>query len=130
MSFLHQEHDFTVDASSELNYNCISPLRALVLRDSDPDRFNLIWGLMSHNEARRKEQYWVSRHEAIINYIREVIGATEYSEEDIDTVLGIFLVNDFEINAKIDEEEWSSGESTLHICHHVNNSLTTHSWKQ
>ena len=43
------------------------------------------------------------------------MGATQFTEEDIDTVLGIFLVNDFEINAKIDEEEWSSGEILI-IC--------------
>lgn len=61
-------------------------------------------------QARRKEQYWVSRHDSIIEYIRKVIGATEYSEEDIDTILGIFLVNDFEINAEIGEEEFSCGE--------------------
>ena len=67
-------------------------------------------------KARRKEQYWVSRHDSIIKYIRQVIGATEYSEEDIDTILGIFLVNDFEINAKIDGEEFSCGESLEFIC--------------
>ena len=47
-----QDNQFKVDASSPLNYNCISPLRALRLRDTDPERFNLIWGLMSHNEVK------------------------------------------------------------------------------
>ena len=118
---LFREKQFRLDSHSldysgtEAAYNSISPLRALILRDRDPDRFSLIWGLMSHNEARRKEEYWVSKHDAIIKYIREVVGATEFTEEDIDTILGIFLVNDFEINAKIDEEEWSSGESLI-IC--------------
>ena len=118
---LFQEKQFRLDttnwdySATEAAYNVISPLRALILRDRDPERFSLIWGLMSHNEARRKEEYWVSKHAAIIKYIREVVGATEFTEEDIDTILGIFLVNDFEINAKIDEEEWSSGE-ILKIC--------------
>ena len=44
----------------------------------------------------------------IIQYIRETLGIDVFSEDDIDTVLGIFLVNDFEINAQIDEDEWSS----------------------
>ena len=44
----------------------------------------------------------------IIKYIRETLGLDQFSEDDIDTVLGIFLVNDFEINAQIDENEWSS----------------------
>ena len=113
---LFQEVNFRLDSQSldysgtEAAYNCISPLRGLILRARDPDRFSLIWGLMSHNEARRKEEYWVSRHNSIIKYIREVVGATQFTEEDIDTVLGIFLVNDFEINARIDENEFSSGE--------------------
>ena len=29
------------------------------------------------------------------------MGLVQFSEEEIDTVLGIFLVNDFEINAKV-----------------------------
>ena len=113
---LFQENNFRLDTETwdysgpEAAYNCISPLRALILRDKDPDRFSLIWGLMSHNEARRREEYWVSKHDSIIKYIREVVGATQFTEEDIDTVLGIFLVNDFEINARIDEDEFSSGE--------------------
>ena len=93
---------------NEVAYNCISPLRALLLRKRDPDMFAMIWGLMSHNEARRKEDYWVQKNKPIVKFIRETLGLIEFSEDDIDTVLGIFLVNDFEINAKIDEEEWSS----------------------
>ena len=78
-------------------YNCISPIRALLLRKRDPERFSMIWGLMSHNEARRKEDYWIKKHQPIVKFIRENLGLTEFSEDDIDTVLGIFLVNDFEI---------------------------------
>jgi len=92
-------------------YSCISPLRALSLQKSDPDRWSMIWSLMSHNEARRKEEYWTTRHTPVIKYIRETIGLKEYSEDLIDTVLGIFLVNDFEINAKIGEDEWSSASN-------------------
>ena len=92
----------------ELAYSCISPIRALLLRDADPDRFSLIWGLMSHNEARRQEEYWVKKNGSVIKYIRETMGLTQFSEDDIDTVLGIFLVNDFEINARIDDEEFTS----------------------
>ena len=44
----------------------------------------------------------------MIRYIRTTLGLTQFSEEDIDTVLGIFLVNDFEINAHINDEEFSS----------------------
>ena len=71
----------------------------------------MIWSLMSHNEARRKEDYWTTRHDPVVKYIRETMGITEFTEEEIDTVLGIFLVNDFEINAQIGADEWSSGDN-------------------
>lgn len=114
---LFKDKGFRVDASKfnyteiEPAYSFISPLRALLLKKSDPDRWSMIWSLMSHNEARRKEEYWTSRHDPVVRYITETIGLTEFSEDEIDTVLGIFLVNDFEINAKIGEEEWSSGDN-------------------
>ena len=38
----------------------------------------------------------------MIKYIKETIGLSEYSESDILNILGIFLVNDFSINAKVD----------------------------
>ena len=33
--------------------------------------------------------------------VRETMGLKQFSVEDIDTVLGILLVNDFEINSKV-----------------------------
>jgi len=114
---LFKDKGFRLDASKlnykepEPAYSCVSPLRALLLKHSDPDRWSMIWSLMSHNEARRKEDYWTEKHEPVVKYIRETIGVDEFTEEEIDTVLGIFLVNDFEINAKIGEDEWSSTDS-------------------
>ena len=99
---------FATGGGPELAYQCVSPIRALLLRAADPDKFARVWGLMSHNQARRRQQYWVERHAAVIRYIRTTLGLTQFSEEDIDTVLGIFLVNDFEINAHIGDEEFSS----------------------
>ena len=40
---------------------------------------------------------------------RETMGLDQFSVEDIDTVLGVFLVNDFEINSTV----WN----TLQRCH-------------
>jgi len=114
---IFKDKGFRVDASKfnyaerEVAYTCISPLRGLSLQKSDPDRWSMIWSLMSHNEVRRKEEYWTTKHEPVIKFITETIGLTEFSEDIIDTVLGIFLVNDFEINAQIGEEEWSSSSN-------------------
>jgi len=101
--------------SSELNYEdveslyaVISPIRALLLKQSNPERWMMIWGLMSHNQSRRGEDYWTEKHRLIISNIRERLGITEWSEDDIDTVLGIFLVNDFEITNNTGEEEFGN----------------------
>ena len=88
--------------------------RALLLREADPERWDLIWSLMSHNEARSGMAYWTEKHQPIFTMIRDTIGLKQFSVEDIDTILGIFLVNDFEINAKVDEAEWTSqGQNSL-----------------
>ena len=83
----------------------------------------MILSLMSHKEARRGMAYWKEKHQPIFNIIRfgggagyrrhhiqcdksfypvrETMGLKQFSVEDIDTVLGILLVNDFEINSKV-----------------------------
>ena len=38
---------------SDVAYSCISPIRALMLREKDPEKFKMIWSLMSHNEVSR-----------------------------------------------------------------------------
>ena len=96
------------------NTDSICSIRALLLREKDPERWDMIWSLMSHNEARAGMAYWTEKHQPIFTMIRDTIGLKQFSVEDIDTVLGIFLVNDFEINAKVDEEEWTSqGQNSL-----------------
>ena len=86
-----------------------------MLREKDPQRWQMVWSLMSHKEARQKMSYWTEKHEPILklvrydqfamisycDYLRQTIGLVQFSEDEIDTVLGIFLVNDFEINAKV-----------------------------
>jgi len=105
---------FDYSGEPEPTYSCISPIRALMLREKDPQRWQMVWSLMSHKEARQKMSYWTEKHEPILKLVRETIGLVQFSEDEIDTVLGIFLVNDFEINAKVGDEEWSSqGRNSL-----------------
>ena len=91
----------------------------------------MILSLMSHNEARSGMTYWAEKHQPIFKMIRfclfvfgsyccfcsspkitnqkqlyfsvcrETMGLKQFSVEDIDTVLGVFLVNDFEINSMV-----------------------------
>ena len=43
------------------------------------------------------------------NLLRERFGLAEYTEDMIDTVLGIFLVNDFDINNSVSEIQGLDG---------------------
>ena len=81
----------------------------------------MILSLMSHNEARRNMPYWTEKHQPIFKMIRfclfalvfyyaftiydfalrETMGLKQFSVEDINTVLGVFLVNDFGINSMV-----------------------------
>ena len=55
---------------SSLLCHLSSVLRALMLEKKDPERWSMIWSLMSHNEARQKEKYWTEKHRPIIKLIR------------------------------------------------------------
>ena len=74
---------FDYSGEPEPTYSCISPIRcilrscissfasrALMLREKDPQRWQMVWSLMSHKEARQKMSYWTEKHEPIMKLIR------------------------------------------------------------
>lgn len=114
-----QQNNFVVDASKlkygcvEPLYSCISPIRGLLLRESNPEHWSLIWNLMSHNEQRKETPFWKNKHEQVANILRDCIGLAQYSVDLIDTLLGIFLVNDFEVDIKQSDEFKTQDSSPL-----------------
>ncbi len=61
--------DFDDDHTANV-YSMISPIRALLLRKKDPERWNLVWSHMSHQDERRKSQFWREKNASMIGYIK------------------------------------------------------------
>lgn len=78
-------------------YSCISVLRMLSLRDSDPDSWARVQLLMDHDEERKKEvDYWQMFQTNVVDYIRIKGGlADKYSQEEINRCIGILRTNAF-----------------------------------
>ncbi|XP_040573772.1 SET domain-containing protein SmydA-8 isoform X1 [Lepeophtheirus salmonis] len=105
---LDSQNTLKWNGSQESVYNAISPMRALVLKKRDPARWNLIWMHMSHDEARQKDTFWQKKDAKTLEHIKAMM---KISPEDYDTIkiiLGIFLVNDFEICIPLEGSEEKS----------------------
>merc|ERR1712179_512100 len=80
-------------------YGCVSVLRLLSLRDSDPESWARVQLLMDHDEERRKEEdYWRMFQANVVDYMRIKGGlADTYSEEEIHRAIGILRTNAFQV---------------------------------
>jgi len=80
-------------------YGCITVLRMLSLRDSDPDSWARVQLLMDHDEERRKElDYWKMFQKNVVDFIRirGNLGDT-YTDEEIHRAIGILRTNAFQV---------------------------------
>lgn len=82
----------------ELTYAIISPIRTLKLREQNPELWTLAWNQMSHLTKRKEMDFWKTETEKILNMLKQMIGLPETDVPIIEAILGIHLVNDFEIS--------------------------------
>ena len=68
--FRAQAKKFKFDGSDEPVYSVISPLRALVLKAKDPQRWNLVWSHMSHDSSRKKSAFWREKTQTFIDTVK------------------------------------------------------------
>ena len=98
-----QDHGYKVNASTfnfdgeEAAYSVISPIRTLKLREKNPELWKLVWMQMSHLSKRQESQFWKKKTEKIIGLMKTMIGLAEEDVPIVEAILGIHLVNDFEI---------------------------------
>lgn len=115
-----QAHGYKVNASTfnfeaeELTYAIISPLRTLKLKEKNPELFNLAWMQMSHMAKRRELPFWKEETKKILSLLKNMAGIEDPGQiETVEAILGIHLVNDFEISlqdrSKEEEENLNSG---------------------
>jgi len=80
------------------DYAIISPMRTLAMKRNNHPNWDLVWMHMSHQEAREKSTYWTKNTNRIIDKLRIAIGLSDPEEiQLVKIILGIHLVNDFEI---------------------------------
>ena len=58
-------------------YDVIAPIRALALKESNPDEWKLVWNLMSHLDNWMKDPEWKESHQYILDFILDTIKVSE-----------------------------------------------------
>lgn len=77
-------------------FDLIFPLRVLFLKKSCPEKFVVVQKMEAHIEQRKlNKELWSSYQERFVPEIRKL--TTEFSEEEIQFVLGVIDVNCFEL---------------------------------
>ena len=99
-----QDHGYKVNASTfnfegeEPVYSVISPIRTLKLREKNPALWNLVWMQMSHLKKRQESKFWKAKSDKVIGLMKTMVGLPEEDVPIVEAILGIHLVNDFEIS--------------------------------
>ncbi|CAG0881754.1 unnamed protein product [Darwinula stevensoni] len=84
--------------SSNPMYECILPLRCLLLEESDPDGFQRLLTLESHQELRKGTEIYRAEQVNVVKYIRDYLKQGDrWSEDVIHRVCGVIQINAFEV---------------------------------
>lgn len=78
--------------------DCITPLRVLLAKESDPERWNAEISVMEdHRSERSGNSFWNADQKNVVEFLRNQCGLKDRcSEEQIHQVIGILDVNAFE----------------------------------
>ncbi|XP_059083864.1 SET domain-containing protein SmydA-8-like [Tigriopus californicus] len=79
-------------------YGIVSVIRGLLLRKKHPEKWDLLWSHMSHHEKRKRSHYWRQKTNVIIDHVKAAMILEEKDVETLEIILGIFLVNTFEVS--------------------------------
>lgn len=81
-----------------INYHSLVPLRCLLLKSADPDAYQTLRDMESHNEIRKNiPEVWKRNQMTVVDKILKEWKLTEFTEDEIHTICGILEVNAFEI---------------------------------
>ncbi|XP_966391.2 SET domain-containing protein SmydA-8 [Tribolium castaneum] len=83
-----------------LQYECITPLRVLLMKEKDPKRWQEeIEAMESHNDVRKTKPIWEFNQVNIVDYLKGPCKLDRFADELIHTVCGILEINAFEARA-------------------------------
>ena len=85
------------EGRKEAAYCSITPLRCLLLKRKDPNKYDTIMKLQSHLEERKDTTLYNIFKNNIVGFLRNALGMTEFSEETILKIAAILDTNSFEI---------------------------------
>ena len=85
-------------------YQCVTPLRCLLLRDKSPDKWACILAMADHEKEKDKKEnpHWLEVQHNIVGYLRTTCHL-DFSISEINHVIGVLEVNAFEIST---DEGW------------------------
>lgn len=79
-------------------YQCLIPLRCLLLAETDPAKWQALIKLESHEEQRRGSEQWRNDREGVAKLIPRFFKCeNKWSEDEILKVIGILQVNGHEV---------------------------------
>lgn len=73
-------------------YQCVTTLRCLYLRDSDPVKWERLQSLESHCEERKKTRRYEDDRVTVAQFLRHFFHLQDFEEEEILRVCGILQV--------------------------------------
>lgn len=86
--------------SWDFRYWSITVLRILLLKESDPRKWDIVLRMVTHNEEHAKDaETWSMYKEQVVDFLRQKCGlADRFSEKDVFHVLGALDVNSVKIH--------------------------------
>lgn len=86
--------DFNNPESMRINYNAIVPLRCLMLKTTNPDKYEKLMSMESHNDIRKNiPVIWTTNQTSVVDKIIKEWNLSEYDEILIHTICGILEVS-------------------------------------
>ncbi|KAI5753730.1 uncharacterized protein LOC103516993 [Diaphorina citri] len=85
--------------SLHYDYEPITPLRCLTLKQTHPPNWEILCSMEDHNDIRRTlPNIWDGNQTNIVNIIRNKWNIVDYTELEIHTVCGILETNAFDVS--------------------------------
>ncbi|CAD7088383.1 unnamed protein product [Hermetia illucens] len=78
-------------------YQCLSILRCMLLREKDPSKFQRLMQLESHDNQRKGSEQWISDREGIAKFIPRFFKMDNWTEDEIMQLTGILQINGHEV---------------------------------
>ena len=78
-------------------YQCLTPLRCLLMKENEPGTWEKLMQLESHCDERQGSVQWRNDREGVAKFIPRFFKCNEWSEEEILKICGIVQINGHEV---------------------------------